>query len=274
MKTFALALGGGGARGLAHVPVLEALDELGARPSVIAGSSIGAAIGAAYAAGMSGKDIRRYVLALLHDQAEVFRRLFSSRVATGFSELMAMGFGNPVLLDAHKLAAAFFPPALPDSFEALGIPLLVMTTDFYARQEAAFEAGPLRPALAASLAVPGVIRPVEIAGRILIDGAAVNPLPFDRVRGRADSVVAVDTSVGRVEPRGVPEPWEALLAAIQILGHSIVREKIERGRPDVLVRPRVGTFRLLDFLAASAILRTGDAVKDDVKRQLGEVLGI
>ena len=67
MKTFALALGGGGARGLAHIPVIEALDELGVKPTAIAGTSIGALVGAAYAAGMHGKDIRRHVIALAHD---------------------------------------------------------------------------------------------------------------------------------------------------------------------------------------------------------------
>jgi predicted acylesterase/phospholipase RssA len=70
-KTFALALGGGGARGLAHIVVIEALDEMGARPAAIAGTSIGALIGAAYAAGMSGKEIRRYVIGLAHNRGEV-----------------------------------------------------------------------------------------------------------------------------------------------------------------------------------------------------------
>ena len=78
-KTFALALGGGGARGIAHIAVLEALDEIGRKPAAIAGTSIGALIGAAYAAGMSGKDIRRFVVALAPHRAGVFRRLLATR---------------------------------------------------------------------------------------------------------------------------------------------------------------------------------------------------
>ena len=74
-NSFALALGGGGARGLAHVVVLEALDELGVRPAAIAGASIGAVVGAAYAAGMTGKEIRRYAVTLAHDRAGVMNRL-------------------------------------------------------------------------------------------------------------------------------------------------------------------------------------------------------
>ena len=74
MKTFGLALGGGGARGIAHIAVLEALDDMSVRPAAIAGTSIGGLIGAAYAAGMSGKEIRRYVVSLAHDRSEVVLR--------------------------------------------------------------------------------------------------------------------------------------------------------------------------------------------------------
>src|SRR5207237_1230973 len=91
--TGALALGGGGARGLAHIAVIEALDELGVQPACIAGTSIGALIGAAYAAGLSGKDIRRHVIALAHDRAEAWRRLITARAGT-IANLFAMGFGS------------------------------------------------------------------------------------------------------------------------------------------------------------------------------------
>ena len=89
-KSFALALGGGGARGLAHIAVLEALDEMGRKPAAIAGTSIGSLIGAAYAAGMSGKEIRRFVVALAHDRTEVFRRLIATRAGT-FANLFNIG---------------------------------------------------------------------------------------------------------------------------------------------------------------------------------------
>src|SRR5215471_11032661 len=89
-KTFALALGGGGARGLAHIVVLEALDEMGCKPAAIAGTSIGSLIGAAYAAGMAGKDIRRHVITLAHNRGEVWRRLMATR-AGGFADLFSGG---------------------------------------------------------------------------------------------------------------------------------------------------------------------------------------
>jgi NTE family protein len=270
-KTLALVLGGGGARGFAHICVLEALDEIGVRPSLIAGVSIGAAIGAAYAAGMSGKEIRRHVIAAMH-RPGMLRRLLSAR-ALAVSELMVTGFGNPMVLEAEKLAALFLPERVPATFEQLEIPLLVSTTDLYARAERVFETGPLAPPLAASMAIPGLVHPVEIDGRVLVDGAAVNPLPFDLVRGRAEVIVAVDASLGAAEPGGAPSPLEALWATIQVMGHALVVEKLKQGSPDLLLRPKVGGFRLLDFAAVSAILRVGDSIKDEVKTRVRELVG-
>jgi NTE family protein len=271
-KTVALALGGGGARGLAHIAILEAFDEIGARPVAIAGSSIGAAIGAAYAAGVSGKAIRRHVISVVHDRPDVLRRLVGARAVAGLGGLLASGLGNPMLLDALKFCDAFVPREVPDTFERLGIPLSVMTTDLHGRYETRFETGPLRRALAASMTIPGLIRPIEVDGRILVDGAAVNPLPFECLRGRADIIVAVDTSVGPTTPRGIPDPWEALFSTIQVMSHTIVAEKLKHGTPDILIRPNVGAFRLLDFLQASAILRAAEPAKAELKQRLAEVM--
>ena len=93
-KTVALALGAGGARGLAHIVVLEALDELGVTPVAIAGTSMGAIVGAVYAAGFSGKDIRHYVLNLLRDKPDVMARLLRARVGR-FSDLLTRFLSNP-----------------------------------------------------------------------------------------------------------------------------------------------------------------------------------
>ena len=128
MKSFALALGGGGARGLAHIAVLEALDEMGVKPAAIAGTSIGALVGAAYAAGMSAKDIRRHVIAVAHDPGEIWRRLIAAR-AGSLSDLFTGAFGQATQLDAEKFCAQFLPPEVPADFSALHIPLIVMATN-------------------------------------------------------------------------------------------------------------------------------------------------
>lgn len=271
MKSFALALSGGGARGLGAIVVLEALDELGCKPTAIAGVSIGAALGAAYAAGLSAKAIRRYVLDVAHRRSQTLGKVMAAR-ATAFSQLFSAGLGNPMVLDAEKLAAAFLPEEVPDDFAALGIPLTVIAADLYARSEVVFTSGPLRRALAASMAVPGLLRPMEIDGRVLIDGGAVNPIPFEHLRGKADVVIAVDCTVGPSEGKGVPQPWESLFAAFQVMGHVIVTEKLRHGAPDLLLRQNMNLFRLLDFFQASSILRIAGMRKREIQAQIAEVL--
>lgn len=275
MKTFALALGGGGARGLAHIAVIEALDEMGVKPLAVAGTSIGALIGAAYAAGMPGKDIRRYVIGLAHDRSEIIRRLGAARAGT-LADLFAGAFGLATQIDAEKFCAQFLPEAIPDDFAALHIPLTVMTTDLHGRRETPLTSGPLRAALAASIAIPGLLRPVVIGGRVFIDGGTTNPLPFDRLRGLADRIVASDVltvppAAERVE---IPSTWESVAAAINIMGTAVIAAKLAHGPPDLMIRPNVAIFRTLDFYRATAIIRSAEAIKAEVKEQLGVLLGV
>jgi NTE family protein len=272
MKTFALALGGGGARGLAHIAVLEALDDMGVKPVAIAGTSIGALIGSAYAAGMRGKDIRHYVIGIAHKPGDTRRRLLAARAGT-LADLFSGAFSQATQMDAEKFCAQFLPESVPVDFSALEIPLTVMATDLHRRQETPLSSGPLRPAVAASIAIPGLFRPVAIDGRILIDGGTTNPLPFDKLTGRADVVVAVDVfGAPAAERADMPSAWECVYTTIQIMGGAIVAAKLDHAAPDLLIRPNVTIFRTMDFYQASAILRTADAVKAEVKEKLGALL--
>jgi len=272
MKTFALALGGGGARGLAHIVVAEALDEMGVKPAAIAGTSIGAIIGAGYAAGMSGRDMRHYAIALAHNRADVMRRMMRAR-AGKLRDIFGGGLGDATRLDAELLCEQFLPETLPEEFSGLDIPLTVVASDLYRRAEVVFSDGPLRRALAASIALPTIMRPVLHEGQILVDGGATNPLPFEHLRGRADVIMAVEIS-GPVTDvaREVPNALECLYATVIVMTYSIINEKLRHGAPDLLLQPNVGTFRALGFLQASAILRASDSVKDEVKRKLSRLL--
>jgi len=272
MKTVALALGGGGARGLAHIPVLEALDEMGVKPMAIAGTSIGALVGAAYAAGMSGKEMRRYVIGLAHNRGEIMRRVLAARAGT-LADLFAGAFGQATQLDAERFCAQFVPEAAPDDFAQLKIPLIVMATDLHRREEVMLNTGALRPALAASIAIPGLFRPVALDGCILVDGGATNPLPFDRLPDGADVIVAVDVfGIPDTERTDMPSAWEAMFTTLLIMGSTIVAAKHKHRAPDLMIRPNVAIFRTLDFYQATAILRTADAVKAEVKEKLGALL--
>ncbi|MET0277112.1 MAG: patatin-like phospholipase family protein [Pseudorhodoplanes sp.] len=273
MKSVALALGGGGARGLAHIAVFETLDEMGIRPTAIAGTSIGALLGSAYAAGMSGKEIRQHVVALANDRSGLFRKLLSVRAAGTLGSLIASGFRSATLIDAEKFCAQFLPDAVPADFEELVIPLTVIASDLYARREAAISQGPLRSAIAASMAIPGMSRPVRLDGRVLVDGGATNPLPFDRLRGKADIVIAVDVAGSRAEPRGeLPNALETYLATILVMAETIIGEKLRHSEPDITLRPNVGVFRTLDFLRVGAILRAAEPTKAELREKLTALL--
>src|SRR3984893_2043638 len=118
---------------------------------------------------MPGKDIRRFVVALAHDRAEVFRRLIATRAST-FANLFNIGFGSATLVDADKFCAQFLPDKVPDDFGAIEIPLTIIATARHRRRPTAFSSGALKPALAASIALPTVMRPVVVEDRVLIDG--------------------------------------------------------------------------------------------------------
>lgn len=266
----ALALGGGGARGLAHVVILEALDELGIKPRVIAGTSIGALIGAAYASGMSGAEIRAHCRDLFEKRIEIVRRFFS-RWEGNIAELW--GSVTPPISGGDKLLRALLPAGVPATFEELAIPLIVVTTDFYAQEQHVIGSGALIEALAASAALPSIMRPVELDGRTLIDGGFVNPLPFDLVKSGGGIVAAIDVSAGAQESRGKrPNLIEFMIGATQITLRSIIREKLSAGAPDILIRPNVGAFRVLDFYKFESIFAASAECKDEFKRAIADRL--
>jgi NTE family protein len=263
----AIAFGGGGARGLAHIHVIEALDELGIRPVMIAGSSIGAIMGAGMAAGMAGRDIREFTLATVGNRREVMNRLWSLRPTT-LQEIVAGGFrvGH---YNLERILKAFLPAEIPETFEALAIPLTVTATDYYGQRECTVQSGELLRALAASAAIPAVFMPVKLDGRVMIDGGIFNPVPFDHLVGKADIVIGVDAVGG---PEGeidqIPNRIDSLFGASQLMMQSIISEKLVRHSPDIFLRPNIGRFKVLDFLRAAEVLETSAAAKDDFKRAL------
>jgi len=270
--TIAVALGSGGARGIAHIAMLEALDEFGVKPVALSGASIGAIVGAAYAAGFEARLLRTHALRVMRDRTDVMARLLKARVGR-FADLIFGGLANPILLDAEIFLEMFWPDDMPERFEDLAIPFQAVAADFHGRGEAVFTSGPLAPAVAGSMAMPGLIKPVEMNGRVLVDGGAVNPLPYDLLFGRADIVIAVDVTFGVPRGRGGGlTPFDAMFGAAQIMQGAITAQKLKARLPDVLVRPPVEGFRVLDFFRAAQILRVCDASKDELKRRLADAI--
>ncbi|HKK01500.1 MAG TPA: patatin-like phospholipase family protein [Desulfuromonadales bacterium] len=172
-----LALGSGAARGLAHIGVLKVLDAEQIPIHAIAGTSIGAFIGALYAAGVS-----------VAQMEEVARNVDWRRLA----RLVDPVLPTSGLLDGHKMEV-FMTQLLPvRTFEELRIPLAVIATDVETGEELVIRKGDLQKALRAAVAFPGIFTPVSFAGRFLVDGGLCNPVPIDAARALgADKVIGV-----------------------------------------------------------------------------------
>lgn len=270
--TIGLALGGGGARGLAHILMLEVFDELGIRPAVIAGTSIGAIFGAAYAAGLSAARIRAHTEETLSGRLDLLRQLLGARAAP-LGRLFNLLPVRSGVLSPTAVLEALLPGQLPQDFAGLKVPLAVVATDFRAQDAVLIERGPLLPAIAASMALPALFQPVTLDGRLLIDGGLVNPLPFDLIMGRADVIVAVDVSGGPRDEGGVgPLALGALFASTQIFQRSIVREKLKSVQPDIYVDSTVERFNVLEFHRFKEIMASAGPAKQALKRQLERVL--
>jgi NTE family protein len=264
----AIAFGGGGARGLAHIHIIEALDELGIRPVRITGSSIGAIMGAGMAAGLSGAEIRDFTLKTVGDPRAVMNRIWSLRPTT-LQEFVSGGGFRVGQYNLERILKAFLPESLPEDFSGLTIPFGVIATDYYGEREVLIEQGSLYPALAASAAIPAVFMPVMLEGRVMIDGGIYNPVPFDYLFDDADIVIGVDV-VGAPagEDQQIPRRIESLFGASQLMMQSIIATKLKIRKPDILLRPNVGKIAVLDFLKAADILEMSADVKDELKRAL------
>lgn len=269
----ALALGGGGARGLAHILMLEVFDELGIKPTVIAGTSIGALYGAAYASGLNAVQIRAYTEEILGRRFDLVRQLFAAR-SEPVQRLLRVLPVRSALLNSATLLDLLFPDRVPKSFSELDIPLKVVATDLASQEPMVLDSGPLRPAVAASIAIPVLFSPVVIDGRTLVDGGLVNPLPFDLIDGAADVTVAIDVNAKTAEADIGPRPTavEVMVQSIQILQKAITRERLRYRRPDILIQVAVDQFGVLEFTKPHEILEAAQPAKAALRRELLRVL--
>lgn len=259
--TFALALGGGGARGLAHIHVLEVIDELGIRPVAISGTSIGAILGACYASGMSGKEIHDYSRAILTRPADVAARVWKAKA--GFRG----GF------NIERILRAFLPDTVPATFAELKIPLQVTATDFYGHQLHVLSEGDLISAIGASASLPAVFEPIWRDDKLLIDGGFYNPVPYDLVLDQADITIAIDV-VGAPEQgvRKTPSRIDLMYGASQLIMQSVIAHKLIQNSPAILLRPPVSKFRVLDFLKFDQVVAESASIRDDLKRSIEEAV--
>jgi len=279
-----LALGSGSARGLAHIGVLRALEEAGIRVTCVAGTSIGALIGAVYA---SGK---------LDALATELLAFDWKRVAAFLDPV----FPRSGLIDGQRVVSLVRSHVGVSNIEDLPVPFCAVATDIQTGVEAIIKTGDLIDAVRASISVPGILTPVRLDGRVLVDGGLVNPVPVNAARNMgADFVIAVDLNhdivtgrLSRHEPSAqgraygnavehllqrlrssnspalaqftewlrkepLPGIFEVLLGALSIMQAQITRINFQNEKPDLTIRPPLGAMRFMDFDRAEEIIDVG-----------------
>jgi NTE family protein len=259
-----VALGGGSARGLTHIPYIEAMDELGLKPSVISGTSIGALIGSGWAAGMTGKELREHSFEVLGTLRTIASKLWSTQIK-GLGGLLRNGIS--MQLDAMHVVNAFTPPNFPNNFSDLKIPLYVVATDFQSWHQVVFNSGPLRPAIAGSISMPSIFKPIVHNNHILVDGAVVNPLPLDQADIGTDFLIGIDVNgdpslgINKTDHR----PLDIWFGSAQIMMHSLIAHSMAAYPPDIYIRPHVASFGAMEFWRVREIISHVETEKDRFK---------
>ncbi len=287
MPKLGLALAGGGAKAAASIGVLKVLAKEGIPVSFIAGTSMGAGVGGLYAAGYTPDEIERIFLennwndlftdtppraTLTQEQKEASsRHLLEFAVHRGsFTTPSGLSAGQKLTnLMAIKTIAASFEADF--DFDKLKVPYRAIATDIETGDAVVISRGLLHEAMRASSAIPLVFQPVEIQGRLLVDGGLVNNLPVDVVRAMgADVVVAVDAST-KLENR------ERLTSLFEIMSQSTslqVRRESERlaALADLVITPDTSEYSFADFPAMSDVIRRGEEAARAALPRLREVL--
>jgi NTE family protein len=249
--TLGLVLGGGGARGAAHLGILIELERMGVRPDIITGTSIGGIVGALLASGFSVQEMHRFFTGFTFGEVVKRPEEFSSLVS------------NQKL--RKKLETAIGRP----DFAELQLPFAVVTTDLRTQEEVVIATGDVISAVLATAAIPPALPPVVRDGRILIDGGVLNNVPVDvAVALGADKTIAIDITSNTVRfgdafnlpsaqgqglfvrslTRVAQQPiWQIMLNTVDIAVQNGVRLKLELTPPDILIRPNLGTIGLFDF---------------------------
>ncbi len=206
-----MVLSGGGARGLAHVGVLEALTEEGIAPQVLSGTSAGAIVAALYAAGYSAAEMLEFFV-----RKNPFR-------------LSKLALTKPGIFDTEKAVADFLEYFPEDSFESLGKPIYLTATDLVEGRLEIFESGRLIPAILASASTPLVFAPTEIDGRWYSDGGIVDNFPIDTLIGHCDSILGVYVSpLRRVEIEDFTSSLAVSQRAFEIGMYNAAKPKFHR----------------------------------------------
>jgi len=233
-----LALGGGAAKGFAHIGVIKMLEASGIQPDVVAGTSAGSVVGALYASGMDAFELQQTAFGL--DEAKIRDvRLFSGGLVQGQA---LQDYVNELV---HK-----------QPIERLRMPFAAVSTELENGKRMFFVRGNTGRAVRASSSIPGVFEPVEINGKHYVDGGVVSPIPVDAARRLgADFVIAVDISSAPdgSNPQGM---MDIVGQSITIMGRQLGEQ--ETARADVVIRPAIDGIGAVDFEQRNQAILAGE----------------
>ena len=245
-----LVLGGGAARGFAHVGVIQVLEEAGVRPSLVVGTSAGSLVAAFYASGKTGAQLQK--VAETMEEAT-----FTDWTLPIFSRGMLRG---------EALARYVSAQVNGRLIENMALPLGIVATDLNSGQGVLFQRGDTATAVRASSAVPALFQPVKIAGREYVDGGLVSPVPVRYARQMgAELIIAVDIS-SPPEGNAASDPLQILLQTFSIMGKSI--NTFELREADVVVRPSLVGVASSDFGARRRAIEAGRVAMQALLPQL------
>jgi NTE family protein len=251
----ALVLGGGAARGYAHLGVIKVLDANHIPVHAVVGTSAGSVVGALYAGGLRGQD-------LVHAADQIERQ------PPWDWGLLPRGF-----VRGERLQQFVNDSLRQRTIEQLGIPFIAVATDLSNGALVPFTRGDTGMAVRASSSVPGVFQPVTINGRDYVDGGLVSPVPVEVARRLgADLIIAVDVSRRPEQTRSIDSTLDVLLQTILIMGRVVGDREIEQA--DILIRPPLADLSPADFSARDAIIALGTAAAEAALPELRRKLAL
>lgn len=268
-----LALGAGGARGLAHIVFLEVFEELGIKPHIIAGTSVGAVVGAVYASGMSAKEIKETV-----DEIIFTKNIRLWEIYKRSDIIKAFNFIDPRiktggLIKGKKLVDFLGEKIKVKNFDELKIPMKIVATDLKTNEMKILETGNLLNAIQASYSIPGLFAPVRFKNTLMIDGGISNPLPYDIIQDDVDIIIAVDVTTNNIKNiETTPAAYEILFAGFQMMQRSIIKEKLKRIKPDIYIDTQIRDVKIHEFKKVNLIYKQVQSAKEKLKRKLDEIL--
>ncbi|MHB8137312.1 MAG: patatin-like phospholipase family protein [Smithellaceae bacterium] len=281
-KKVGLALGGGGVRGLAHIGVLNVLEQDGIGIDLIVGTSAGALIGGAYASGMSIREITAKVDGYL--RSSEYKNSAIKTIGATFSSGQKNFFQKTQIFIRNRyylVRALFSPSILPsEDFQSLinyllpdmdirntRIPFRAVTTDLITGKQVVLTEGPLRQAVLASSSVPGAIEPTRLGEWLLADGGVTSLVPVHAARqAGADVVIAVMVDRDLPTDTGIETAKDVLYRAGEITANAL--EAAELQNADVIIRPAVGDLHWADFSRSDHLIRIGE---EATRESLGKI---